>query len=541
MYITQNPVLQYELLSNLRLLRSFLLLFVYIAALGGLVIAAWPQDQLLDLARPEAAKRLVNLFFLGQYVLASLMTPSFAAGAITGEKERQSYEMLLASPIRPGAVVIGKLLAALCHLGILMLCSLPIVMLCLPLGGVNALEVLSTYASMMASILLFGMISLWASSYFKRTSASLVVSYLMILPLVLVSVLIWNGLGQGSYRLFIATAIVPAVCLALSAALGYHVSRRLLNPADLGSEGREVVDLETEATEAVGLYIARDEWPDRMFAPPKRTTFLEDGANPVYDKEMRSEIFSQGTLMLRLVIMISMGLALPLMAVCLFVKPEWAPWYVAYVLMFNMLVGPVFSAGSVCSERERETLDLLLTTLITPWQILWGKLLSGLRVSSVLTCFLLWPVILALLMPVGYLPNILTILSYLLVVALTCLTTAVTALVCSTLFSKTSQSLVCTYIVLLTMFVLPVAAQVFALTFLSGTASEEVIAGFGILSPFSAVFSLPLDFEASASDAVEVTRGFRLFAGYVASTVVYNVALLLLLVWLFANRWRVSD
>src|SRR5438874_808670 len=62
--------------------------------------------------------------------------------------------------------------------------------------------------------------------------------------------------------------------------------------------------------------------------------------------------------------------------------------------MFNMLVGPVFSAGSVTSERERETLDLLLTTIITPWQILWGKLIAGLRVSSVLTLFLMWPVLL---------------------------------------------------------------------------------------------------------------------------------------------------
>ena len=66
-----------------------------------------------------AAKRLVNLFFFGQYMLASLMAPSFAAGAITGEKERMSYEMLLATPLRPGAIVLGKLFAALCHLGIL--------------------------------------------------------------------------------------------------------------------------------------------------------------------------------------------------------------------------------------------------------------------------------------------------------------------------------------------------------------------------------------------------------------------------------------
>ena len=78
-------------------------------------------------------------------MLASLMAPSFAAGAITGEKERMSYEMLLASPLRPGAIVLGKLFASLCHLGILMICSLPIVMLCLPLGGVSLYEVLAAY------------------------------------------------------------------------------------------------------------------------------------------------------------------------------------------------------------------------------------------------------------------------------------------------------------------------------------------------------------------------------------------------------------
>ena len=49
--------------------------------------------------------------------------------------------------------------------------------------------------------------------------------------------------------------------------------------------------------------------------------------------------------------------------------------------------------------------------------MLWGKLLSGLRVSSVLTSFLLWPVFLACLMPVGYWENILTMAGYFLIVA----------------------------------------------------------------------------------------------------------------------------
>ncbi len=470
MYVRENPVLQRELLINLRMTRAFVLLFAYVALLGFLVWLAWPQQQKLDLADPTAAKRLVGLFFFGQYMLASLMAPSFAAGAITGEKERMSYEMLLATPLRPGAIVLGKLFAALTHLGILMVCSLPIVMLCLPLGGVSLYEVFVAYFGMISTVALFGMISLWASSYFQPDER------------VASRVLLDDSAAGGDLRADLAADGAArrhaAVGGADRRAGGVHFAvgamwrnacQKLLYPKDLGSEGKEVVDLETEAREAVGLYIKRDEFPDKLFAPPKRTSFMEEGVNPIYDKEMRSEIFSQGTLMLRLVIQISMLLALFVMAVCLYIAPAYAAWYISYVILFNVLVGPVFSAGSVTSERERQTLDLLLVTLVTPWQMLWGKLLSGLRVSSVLTSFLLWPVVLACIMPLPFWHNLPTMGGYVLVVALTCLTTAVTALFCSSIFQKTATSLISTYLIIVAMFMAPVGVKFFAQTFYQGS------------------------------------------------------------------------
>jgi hypothetical protein len=370
------------------------------------------------------------------------------------------------------------------------------------------------------------MISLWASSYFRRTSASLVVSYLMILPLAMVCVLAWNQLEQlGRARLMVVITVVPVVCLSLAALMWRNACRRLLYPPDLGSEGKEVVDLETEAREAVGLYIKRDEFPDRLFAPPKRTTFMEEGINPIYDKEMRSEIFSQGTLMLRLVIQISMLLALFVMACCLYIWPQYAPWYISYVLLFNMLVGPVFSAGSVTSERERQTLDLLLVTLVTPWQMLWGKLLSGLRVSSVLTSFLLWPVLLACVMPLPFWYNLPT-----------------TALFCSTIFQKSATSLIATYLIIGVMFMAPLAMAFFAETFFRGSFGEAFVERLGVLSPFAAVFALPLDVSRDDVDIVAVAAGnLPLFFGFVGWSVLYNGALVLAMTRLFQVRWRVAD
>jgi len=544
MYVFENPVLQRELLVNLRTPRAFILLFCYQALLATLVYFAWPQDVRLDLtSNPNAARNLVDLFFLGQYVLASLMAPSFAGGTITGEKERKTYEMLLASPLRPGAIVLGKLVASLAHLAVLVFSSLPIVMLCLPLGGVSVWELLAAYLGLIVSVITFGAISVACSSYFQRTAAALVVSYLLILPLAMAGVLLWYWLSPyGEMRLYLTLTVVPGVGVAICLALFANTSARLLHPPDVGSEGKEVVDLEEEAKEAVGLVIQRDQFPDKLFAPAKRDFLLPDGSNPVYDKEIRSEIFSQGTLMLRVVIQVSMLLAIPLMAVCLYIAPAFAPWYIAYVILFNMLVGPVFSAGSVTSERERQTLDLLLTTAITPWQILWGKLIAGLRVSSVLTMFLLWPVLLACLMVSSYWTNLAAVFGYISIVLITCLTTAVLALFCSVVFRKTSVSLMTSYLLIMVFFCVPLAARFFAEGFFPNHEATPYVIHSGLTSPFAATFAIPLDVEISMNDTAQAPKGnLPLLINYAVFSVLANVGLLLTMIWFFSTRWRVSD
>jgi ABC-type transport system involved in multi-copper enzyme maturation permease subunit len=540
MYLFENPVLQRELLVNLRMTRAFVLLLVYLGLLGGVVFLAWPQERQLDLTtNPEAARRLVNLVFLGQYLLASMMAPSFAAGTITGEKERKSYEMLLASPLRPGAIVLGKLLASLCHLLLLIFASLPIVMLCLPLGGVSLYEALAAYLGLILSVITFGMISLAASSYFRRTSASLVVAYLVILPLALLGIACWVALeNQGGLRLLLTVTVLPAVCALICGGLFRDTTARLLHPPDVGSEGKEVVDLEVEAKQAMGLVIRSDQFPDWLFAPRKRNDLLADGANPVFDKEMRSEIFSQGTLMLRVVIQVSMFLAIPLMACFLYVWPERAPWYVAYVILFNMLVGPVFSAGSVSGERERQTLDLLLTTILSPGQILGAKLISGLRVSSVLTMFLLWPLLLAVVMVDKYWGNLPSVLGYLAIVLIVCLTTATIALFCSVMFHKTSISLMTTYFAIVVLFTLPLAASYFASSFFpDATATRWILQG-SFTSPFAAAFNLPIDALLPKTEVV--VSDWPFFASFTAFYLGLNGFLLSSMAWLFNVRWRVD-
>ena len=118
----------------------------------------------------------------------------------------------------------------------------------------------------------FGMISTACSSYFRRTTSSLVASYLLILPLAMVAILAWQVLAEtGRLRLFFAGVVLPALVAPLVLCSSHDIAA-LLYPPDVGSEGKEVVDIEQEAEEVVGLVIQRDKFPDKLFAPPNASS-----------------------------------------------------------------------------------------------------------------------------------------------------------------------------------------------------------------------------------------------------------------------------
>jgi len=500
MLFRDNPVLSRELLVTLRSPRSFLLQAAYVGLLGAAVYFAWPQGE--GTARrvgSSTALRLYELFFLGQFFLVALVAPTFAAGSIAGEKERKTYEMLLASPLEPMTILVGKLLSSLTYLVLLILSSLPLMILCFLMGGILLSEIARAYLVLILAAGTFGLISVACSSIFSRTSSALVVSYLVILPLALASVSMTKT-DDATLRDFVSIAVLPPWCLAIWTVVAILINRRLLRPPDVGSEGKEVVDEEQEMRYAVGVVIDRDMFPDRLFAPAKRPDIMPDGVNPVLDKELRSEIFSQGTLMLRLVIQVSMFLSIFLMAALLFFKPANAGYYVSYVILFNMLVGPVFSAGSITQERERQTLNLLLTTLLRPGTIVYAKLAAALRVSTVLTFLLTEQLLLAYVLVAELFGRFWTLFAYLAIIGATCLVTTSVGLLCSSLSRRTSAAMILTYLSLLVLFAGPVALSRFPRE-LATPLSNDLIPALSVTSPFAAVFSVPLEISGTMTTA----------------------------------------
>jgi hypothetical protein len=124
---------------------------------------------------------------------------------------------------------------------------------------------------------------------------------------------------------------------------------------------------------------------------------------------------------------------------------------------------------------------------------------------------------------------------------LCCVTTAITALFCSTIFQKSATSLISTYMIIIVLFLGPVAVRFFADTFFHGTHGAALAEKSGILSPFAATFALPLNIEQDGTNKVMSTPEVGVFFGYLGWSILYNGALLLAMMRMFEVRWRVAD
>lgn len=484
----ENPVLRRELLTALRSNKAFILHFFFLLILGAVIFLAWPQGEEVA-AHSQMARKLFQFFGIGQMVLLSVLAPAFSASAMTLEKEKRCLDLLLTSPIQPHTILMGKFLSAVLYLFLLVLSTAPIVTVCAVwLPGVDIYEVTGLYVLLVTVAATFGMIGLACSTFFHRTQTSLSITYLVVLPLTLV-LLVFAFSFDNFFHL--SVALWPTVLLLVATLLMYQAcQRRLRQPFDPVFKAAEEEDISTQT----GLVLVRDRFPDNLLAPPRNDELLPDSSNPMYQKEVRSEIFGRGTLFLRLIIQISMFLSVVFLTF-LYLKKEYV--FVDYLVVFTMLVAPAFASNAFTQERERGTLDLLMTTLIRPGQIISGKFIACCRLSIFLTGLI--GVTLLFYLLVGghssdgtnanpFSARIVILGIYLLILLVTIVLETSLGMFFSMVFRSTLQSMIMTYTSVLILFGAPVAVGTLLLTF--SQMKAENITWYCFTSPFEAVYSV---------------------------------------------------
>ncbi len=139
-----NPILVRVVSSGGKRLRHLwtraaylIALFVVMLAVGGGLFES--QGSLADLAKKSTQTFLwVSLV---QLFLMSFIAPVFTAGAITQEKDANTFHILLTTPLSDAQIVLGSLLSRLYFVWVLLLAGLPIFCITMIFGGVTTAEV----------------------------------------------------------------------------------------------------------------------------------------------------------------------------------------------------------------------------------------------------------------------------------------------------------------------------------------------------------------------------------------------------------------
>jgi ABC-type transport system involved in multi-copper enzyme maturation permease subunit len=186
-WVRAQGMIAKELRGRMRGARAFVVLSLYLLFLSGFTLLLYFIAKVAVSTNPTTpAGRPVFLglvaFELG---LVCFLAPSFTAGVISGERERQTYDLLMTTPLPLPLILAAKLFAALAYVFLLIVAALPLMSVSLFLGGVAPEEVLIAFVMICASALAFGTIGLCFSAWVRSTIGAAALAYgAMILPVV---------------------------------------------------------------------------------------------------------------------------------------------------------------------------------------------------------------------------------------------------------------------------------------------------------------------------------------------------------------------
>lgn len=173
-----NPVLARESKVRMRGWRAPALLTLYVGLLGlvvwGIVFVVSQQGGGFA---PQMGGEIFGFLATVQFALLCFSAPGLTAGAISGERERQTLDLLLLTRMTPWQVVTGKLGAANGFVLLMMVASLPVYSILFLMGGISLLRIFLTTLVYAVTVLLLGAVGLYFSALFRRTQAAVVAAY----------------------------------------------------------------------------------------------------------------------------------------------------------------------------------------------------------------------------------------------------------------------------------------------------------------------------------------------------------------------------
>ena len=186
-----NPIFAFSATRRMRSFRTVVTVTAYAGMLlliAGFMLRGMFRDS-VTIQGMQQGVRCYLVLTAAQFALLVLIGPAMTSGAIAGERERQTLELLLVTNTRSFRIAAGKLLESFALLALLIVSGLPAMCLTVVVGGVTFEQVLVSMLFLLA--VAFGTVSVgvFASACCRTSVRSGVTSYRMIALIAVVTTL----------------------------------------------------------------------------------------------------------------------------------------------------------------------------------------------------------------------------------------------------------------------------------------------------------------------------------------------------------------
>ncbi len=385
-------------------------------ALFALTLTAWQLligSQLIENVGDLAWFGAAAFQILAPLLLAVAMPFSalLVASAVALEKDRKTLDLLLLTNLSNSDLVLGKLLAGMLSVIVVVVSTLPLLLIVTLLGGVSTSQILRTEAVLLASTFLAGSLGSTIALWREKTFQALAMTAL-ILVLWLVA---WEVVAAGAGDAMWFGFPVTSWAVAMSPWQAVQEAARPVFPSS--DAGRTFVDpvsmflitsvgiaavLNIVAIVRVRVWNPRQELLPRVEEEPPQESAAVGGTatvtksavaihgaggrtrqvwdNPILWREIRTWAYGKRILVIRLAywaVFLICALALvaqnsagaaPDRAIPAAAKP------LVTLLVVGLILLNALAVTSLTNERDGRALDLLLVTDLSPKEIVFGKL-----------------------------------------------------------------------------------------------------------------------------------------------------------------------
>ena len=346
---------------------------------------------------------LFQIVAIVQLLLTLFFAALSAAGAVSQEKDRRTFVLLLLTDMRDYEIVLGKMLGALLPILIQLLVTAPVLAMLLLLGGIDPEQVLQAVlvlgASAVAAGSLGGLVALWRERTFQALALAVLFLVLYICltqalgavgPLIAptinwFTVQAWLDPFMSMQTVLAPPAggwsgIAPAYGFVLVMLLWCAVLNgigiwklRKWNPSGEPIMQREGPQDLVDTDESIEL----EKRAKAHAAPGKLRKVWQ---NPVLWREIRTLAYGRRPLLVKFAFGIVLALILYFAVTELNRPGGRAAFAAAYglvpIAVLSLLLVSAQAATAVTSERDTGALDVLLVTDISPREFVFGKFLG---------------------------------------------------------------------------------------------------------------------------------------------------------------------